>query len=507
MLTLDTGFQTMSSGMHNTRTGISDMVRTAQEGEIKRAATLKMSAEARLLRHQELERIRKQEEEEYTDDSNHVRGHNGSQTSSSRYSSRHSSIEPSYTSSAYGNDPRELKRLLLQLEEKYKEVLVINAQLDCEKQFLTYSVDLLKDKLEDATESNQYNQKCAADRKKELAYQRMQLVELNHQLEVARQQIAIRDELIAERGLVLVSANGSEGRAGMANGDTGQSLLNGAAVSEISHPSVTLQPSLQALSSNAAPLTASASSYTILSKSNAEALKSICGSDIDAKIASLLEERAKDKECIETLKLHLAEERERIELVQKLDTRAKGGDPENLRQAVQAARSQAQDYKFRLEQANQKITGLEGDIIRLEGQVKRFKTIAESAEMQEDQMKQERRKIHRELREALSTIDDLKSENSTLQRKIDKLSRSPPGVPSGSGLRSYRGSSQARQRTPLAFSPTQPHADSPIHLTSSFQTHFRSMATQPPRSTRSLSPICLFYLRLVNTTQKCRCDV
>ena len=30
-----------------------------------------------------------------------------------------------------------MKRLLAQLEEKYREVLVINAQLDCEKQFLT----------------------------------------------------------------------------------------------------------------------------------------------------------------------------------------------------------------------------------------------------------------------------------------------------------------------------------------------------------------------------------
>ena len=67
-----------------------------------------------------------------------LQGHNGSQTSS-RYSSRHSSIEPSYASSAaFGNDPRELKRLLTQLEEKYREVLVINAQLDCEKQFLKW---------------------------------------------------------------------------------------------------------------------------------------------------------------------------------------------------------------------------------------------------------------------------------------------------------------------------------------------------------------------------------
>ncbi|KAM7539711.1 hypothetical protein Aperf_G00000037086 [Anoplocephala perfoliata] len=434
----------MSSRMQGTRTGISDMARTAQEGEIKRAATLKMSAEARLLRHQELERIRKMEEDENTDDSSHVKvrdlrtkGPNGSQTtaSSSHYSSRHSSIEPSsYTSGSYGNDPRELKRLLTQLEEKYREVLVINAQLDCEKQFLTYSVDLLKDKLEDATESSQYNQKCAADRKRELAYQRMQLEELNHQLELARHQIAIRDELITERGLVLVNADGTETITGdLANGDTsgGRPLVNGAASDNIQ-------------STTSSNLLHTSSSYSLLSKANAEALKSIGGSDIDGKLATLLAERAKDKERIETLKQHLAEERERVEMVQKIDTRAKGGDPENLKQAIQAARSQAQDYKFRLEQANQKITGLEGDIIRLEGQVKRFKTIAENSEMQEDQLKQERRKLQRELREAHSTIDDLKSENSTLQRRIDKLSRGAPGVPSGSSLRSYRGSSQAR---------------------------------------------------------------
>lgn len=47
-------------------------------------------------------------------------------------------MEPSsYAPGSYGNDPRELKRLLTQLEEKYREVLVVNAQLDCEKQFLT----------------------------------------------------------------------------------------------------------------------------------------------------------------------------------------------------------------------------------------------------------------------------------------------------------------------------------------------------------------------------------
>ena len=40
---------------------------------MKRAASIKMSAEARHLRHQEIERLRKQEEEDSTDDSSVVR--------------------------------------------------------------------------------------------------------------------------------------------------------------------------------------------------------------------------------------------------------------------------------------------------------------------------------------------------------------------------------------------------------------------------------------------------
>ncbi|VDK42599.1 unnamed protein product [Dibothriocephalus latus] len=56
----------------------------------------------------------------------------------SRFSSRQSSLEPtSYTgSSYYSSDVRELRRQLRQLEDKYKEVMVVNAQLDGDKQLL-----------------------------------------------------------------------------------------------------------------------------------------------------------------------------------------------------------------------------------------------------------------------------------------------------------------------------------------------------------------------------------
>lgn len=54
--------------------------------------------------------------------------------------------------------------------------------------------------------------------------------------------------------------------------------------------------------------------------------------------------------------------------------------------------------------SGQYASALFSQIIRLEGQVKRFKTIAESAEMQEDQLKQERRKIHREVSSRLDSL-------------------------------------------------------------------------------------------------------
>lgn len=50
------------------------MARTAQEGEARRSANLRLSAEARQLRHQEIERQRrKEEEEDYHGESNHIK--------------------------------------------------------------------------------------------------------------------------------------------------------------------------------------------------------------------------------------------------------------------------------------------------------------------------------------------------------------------------------------------------------------------------------------------------
>ncbi|KAL3308600.1 hypothetical protein Ciccas_012865, partial [Cichlidogyrus casuarinus] len=79
-------------------------------------------------------------------------------------------------------------------------------------------------------------------------------------------------------------------------------------------------------------------------------------------------------------------------------------------------------------------------IIRLESQVKRNKVIADTCEAQEDELKQDKRRLQREVREMTSQIEDLKSQNATLLKRLDKLSRAPQS----STLRSMREGSQAR---------------------------------------------------------------
>nr|VZH90297.1 unnamed protein product [Spirometra erinaceieuropaei] len=446
--------------MQSTRAGITDLGRMAQEAEAQRDAQHQMTFEARKILNEEKERQRQQEEA--TDNGSCPRDENYqgyAESISSRFSSRQSSLDPTFTSNSYySSDARELRRQLRQLEEKYKEVMVVNAQLDGDKQLLSYTVDLLKDKIEDLTESNQYNQRCANERKKDLAYQRMQIAELTHQLNSARHQIEQRDELLEERGLVLVDAyqmhpaassssttgateSGSSVDGAYPNGDSASHRLQNGADGATTPSSSNEDPTATDQRKSAG--------LTLLSKDNAEHLLKTPGFDMDSKLAFLFAEQAKAQDKISRLQSHLEEERERVELVQKIDARAayKGSDPDSLRQNMQTARSQALDYKFRLEQATQKITALEGDIIRLESQVKRFKTNLEDAEKKEEQLKQDRRKLQRDVREANILIDELKSENSTLQRKVDKLTRGTvagSNLRSGSASRTLRDSSQSR---------------------------------------------------------------
>lgn len=85
------------------------------------------------------------------------------------------------------------------------------------------------------------------------------------------------------------------------------------------------------------------------------------------------------------------------------------------------ANRQISDLKFKLVKSEQEVAALEQNIIRLEGQVTRYKSASESAEKIEDDLKVEKRKLHRELRSALDRIEELEASNSHLSKRLEKM--------------------------------------------------------------------------------------
>ncbi|XP_019716168.1 leucine-rich repeat flightless-interacting protein 2-like [Hippocampus comes] len=85
------------------------------------------------------------------------------------------------------------------------------------------------------------------------------------------------------------------------------------------------------------------------------------------------------------------------------------------------ASRQISDLKFKLVKSEQEVATLEQNVIRLEGQVTRYRTASESAEMLEDELKVERRKLHRELRSALDRIQELEATNGLLAKRLEKM--------------------------------------------------------------------------------------
>lgn len=80
-----------------------------------------------------------------------------------------------------------------------------------------------------------------------------------------------------------------------------------------------------------------------------------------------------------------------------------------------------EDYKFRISKSDQEIATLEANVQRLESQVVRYKKASETSELNEENLKSDRRKMQRELRDAQTRNEELETQNKHLQARLDKL--------------------------------------------------------------------------------------
>ncbi|NXR35464.1 LRRF2 protein, partial [Zosterops hypoxanthus] len=352
---------------------------------------------------------------------------------------------------------KELKDSLAEVEEKYKKAMVSNAQLDNEKTNFMYQVDTLKDALleleEQLAESRrQYEEKSKEFEREKHAHSilQFQFMEIKEALKQREEMLAeiqqlqqkqqsyvreisdlqetiewkdkkigalerqkdffdsirserddLRDEVVVlkeqlkKHGIIPDSDIAT-------NGETSDILDN----EGHSDSSRTVPGSTQALKTGGEGMLVLNSPFSLPDR-----------------LKRLIDERESLLDQIKKLKGQLEEKQRnsKMENTQSEDEVLENGTDMHMIDLQRDANRQISDLKFKLAKSEQEITALEQNVIRLEGQVARYKTAAENAERVEDELKAEKRKLQRELRSALDKTEELEVSNGHLVKRLEKM--------------------------------------------------------------------------------------
>ncbi|VVC34557.1 Hypothetical protein CINCED_3A021578 [Cinara cedri] len=272
---------------------------------------------------------------------------------------------------------RDFRMELKDLEEKFRKSMVQNAQLDNEKAAITYLIELYKDKYTDIEEElihikREYKESTRENDKLKrlLATQKLECLTLRHELQE-------RDRLIEEKGLVIISTEQEVPH------DNNQSNI------KIKRALVTVE--------------------------NAQLLHDAGEGCLDVRLKKFTEERDNYIHEINRLKLELQDAKRHN------DRNFNGTDSDDLEDAQKESNRVLGNYKFKWQKAEQDISTLQANVARLESQVIRYKTASEASEKSEDDLKLEKRKLQRELRESQTKIEELETSNMHLLKRFDKL--------------------------------------------------------------------------------------
>ncbi|OAD52331.1 Leucine-rich repeat flightless-interacting protein 2 [Eufriesea mexicana] len=363
----------------------------AKEAEARLAARRQARAEAREIRMRELERQQKEAEENAdrvydmcSADVNRTMRVTPDSVRTSRLLTNSNNFQSSRRSSEDSLEDaglsRDLRLELKEFEEKFRKAMIANAQLDNEKSSYAYQVDLLKDKLEELEETVAQLRRELREKNRESEQLKRLSQRLKDELDVCHAQLVERDTLIQENGLVIIDDEGSE------NEDN--DIENGP------------RPRRRVLVST-------------------EAAELLQNAGKDVRLRKFASEKKELQDEIRHLRLELEETRNRIR-----SERSPGsvlGCLSDSEDVQREANKLLADYKFKLQKAEQDMSTLQATVARLESQVIRYKSAAEASEKAEDELKVEKRKLQREVRETQGRVEELETANSHLQRRLDKL--------------------------------------------------------------------------------------
>uniref|UniRef100_A0A3Q2Y5R0 LRR binding FLII interacting protein 1 n=1 Tax=Hippocampus comes TaxID=109280 RepID=A0A3Q2Y5R0_HIPCM len=369
-------------------------------------------------------------------------------------SSRRASVETAITVDAE-TATREIKEALTEVEEKYRKAMVSNAQLDNEKNNLMYQVDTLKDSLIELEEllsesRREYEEKVKDFEREKHAHSVLQF-QFNEMKETLKQseellneirQLRLKQESFArEISDLQETVEWKDKKIGALERQkeytdairTERDELREEVVKLkdiLKKHGIVLGPDLSLNGDTSETETDVATSGGDAAPQQAQASPtspSEGNSMLEIRLRKLVDEREKMIEQMKKLKAQVDQKSQKNGTDGSWSAESEplenGNDP-NIIELQRDSSRQISDMKFKLVKAEQEVTALEQNVSRLEGQVSRYKSAAENAEKVEDELKAEKRKLQRELRSALDKVDELESNNSHLNKRLEKMKSS-----------------------------------------------------------------------------------
>ncbi|XP_045485089.1 leucine-rich repeat flightless-interacting protein 2 isoform X1 [Pieris rapae] len=345
--------------------------------EQRLAARRAARAEAREIRMRELER-QQREQEDHADKAYDMYA----ETVGRRGATRLASLSPaglhSPRRSSEDSDEvlsiKDLRYELKEVEEKFRKAMILNAQLDNDKAALGYQLELLKDRIEELQEEyaqlqREHKEKCSAHERLKRDH-----ATVEGELTCARDAVRARDAAVEGAGFTFVES-----------GDA------------------------QAQGFGAVPPLA------LVSHHSHALLEDGGEGTLDVRLQNLVSSKQGLESEVRKLKLQLNEERAaRQNGVASHHDLDYENELETLRKSVSEAKGRA--ARAEAEAALQA-----GAVARLEAQVQRLRARQDHQDEHEEMLKQERRKLQREAREALNRVEELETENNHLTKRLDKL--------------------------------------------------------------------------------------
>ncbi|XP_035746964.1 leucine-rich repeat flightless-interacting protein 1 [Egretta garzetta] len=343
---------------------------------------------------------------------------------------------------------KEMKDSLAEVEEKYKKAMVSNAQLDNEKTNFMYQVDTLKDALleleEQLAESRrQYEEKSKEFEREKHAHSilQFQFMEIKEALKQREEMLAEIQQLqqkqqsyVREISDLQETIEWKDKKIGALERQKDFFDSIRSERDDLRDEVVVLKEQLKkhGIIPDSDVATNGETSYIIDNEGHLDSSKTVPGTAQALKtggdgmldrLKKLIDERESLLDQVKKLKGQLEEKQKngKMENTQSEDEVLENGTDMHMIDLQRDANRQISDLKFKLAKSEQEITALEQNVIRLEGQVARYKTAAENAERVEDELKAEKRKLQRELRSALDKTEELEVSNGHLVKRLEKM--------------------------------------------------------------------------------------